>query len=282
MRKKYLLYICVLIIGSIIGIIADRNREYLINGQFLRDHLHLRKAIADKDKVIKSNDIMIFFAFGQSNSANYGEGGYHCRNEVYNYYKGDIYKAEEPLLGPDGKGTSVWSRLGDMLIDSGLYKKVIIIPIGIGSTSIQSWVEESSAKKLDQTLNYLGKDNIKPTHIFWQQGETDNVDGTSKNQYKERLKMLINVFRKRNIQAPFYTSITSYFPYNNNNPLGINKGITEAQQEVAKEVPGVIEGPNTDSLNLAYYRYEAVHFTEKGLDRLAYEWFKKIKAAEAN
>jgi hypothetical protein len=275
--KKSFKYIVFIVIGVLLGILAERNKEYLINAQFIRNHWHFRKVVADKDKILQSDKTMIFLAFGQSNSADYGNGTYACRNEVYNYYKGELYKAKEPLLGPDGSGSSVWTRVADMLIDSGIYKRIVIVPFGIGSTSIQRWLTGDCREKLDEILAYVKKDNIKPNYIFWDQGETDNVDKTTKAQYKERLKKLIQIFRDRQINAPFMTAITGYFPYDNDYPLGIDTNITSAQEEVTKELTNVKRGPNTDSLNLAYYRADGVHFTEKGLDKLAYEWYKKIK-----
>ncbi|EDM38237.1 hypothetical protein PBAL39_01442 [Pedobacter sp. BAL39] len=275
--KNWLKYTLVLGVGSIIGIIANRNREYLINAQYIRDHWSFRDKLDKGIATHPADGTMVFLAFGQSNSANYGEGDYKSRHQVYNYYKGNVYLAQEPLLGPDGAGNSVWTRVADLVIDSGLYKNVIIVPCGIGSTSVQCWAEGKCRKKLEETLAYLKKDHIKLTHIFWDQGETDNVDGTTKAEYKARLQQVIKVIRDQGFDAPFYSSVTSYFPYDNEHPMGIDTGITTAQMELINERDDVIEGPNTDSLNLAYYRFNAVHFTEAGLDKLAHEWFKKIK-----
>ncbi|MFA4870514.1 MAG: sialate O-acetylesterase [Pedobacter sp.] len=277
MMKRGIKYLSILILGIFIGILANRNREYLINAQFIRDYLHFRKEVPDKDVIINDPKVMICLTFGQSNAGNYGNGTYSTRNEVYNYYKGKLYKAEEPLLGPDGGGSSVWTRVADMLIDSGLYEKVIIVPCAIGGTSVECWSEGHCKDKLIKTLDYLENDNIKLTHIFWDQGETDNVDNTTTAEYKKRLKEVIKMIRDRKFNAPFYTSISSYFPYNNDNLYGIDPDVIKAQEEVIKEIDNVKRGPNTDSLNLAYYRADAVHFTEKGLDELAKRWFESIK-----
>lgn len=277
MWKTIFKYTAILVIGVITGILANRNREYLINAQFIRDHWHFRKKIDNKQQIMNEPKVMICLTFGQSNAANYGNGTYTCKNEVYNYYKGDLYKAKEPLLGPDGGGSSVWTRVADMLIDSGLYQKVVIVPCAIGGTSVKCWSDGVCKNKLLETLNYLKKDNIKLTHILWDQGETDNVDNTTTFEYKERLKKVIKTIRDRGVIAPFFISITSYFPYNNNNLNGIDPDIVNAQYEVISEMKDVEQGPNTDSLNLAYYRADAVHFTEKGLDKLAQSWFEKIR-----
>lgn len=270
--------ILLLLIGILSGIVANRYRSYLIDAHFIRQHFHFRKAIIDKGNIINSEDVMVFLAIGQSNAANYGAGNYIPRNEVYNYNKGSLYKAKEPLLGADGAESSPWIRLADMVIDKGLYKKVIIVPCAIGGSSIKCWSAGECRLKLEETLNYLDKDNIKLTHVFWFQGETDNVDNTSSLQYKSQLKETVELIRNKQKDAMFYTSITSYFPFNNDKPHGIDSNITNAQWDVIREMKNYVKpGPNTDSLNLAIYRSDAIHFTEKGLDRLAYEWFKKIE-----
>ncbi|MES2426928.1 MAG: sialate O-acetylesterase [Bacteroidota bacterium] len=276
--KKKIGYGLICVAGVLLGIIADRNKQYLINGQYIRDHWHFRDKIANQAKIINANKTIIFLAFGQSNSSNYGEGSYTCKNkEIYNYYKGDLFLAKEPLLGADGGACSVWTRVADMLIDSGLYKKVVIVPRGIGQTPVKCWSDGPCKVFLEETLDGLKKDNVKLTHIFWDQGETDNVDGTTKEQYKARLEKVIKIFRDRGIDAPFFTTITSYCSFNNDNYMGIDTGITNAQNEVIAQIKNVKRGPNTDSINLAYYRYDYLHFSEKGLNKLAYEWFKKIK-----
>src|SRR5574339_1091325 len=76
---------------------------------------------------------MIALTFGQSNAGNYGKGEYILHNNsVFNYYEGQLYTAKDPLIGTTGTGVSVWTRVADMVIDSGLYKRVIIIPIAVG------------------------------------------------------------------------------------------------------------------------------------------------------
>ena len=269
--------ILLLLIGILLGIVSNRYRSYLIDAQFIRQHFHFRKVVADKEKIINSEEVMVFLAIGQSNAGSFGDGTYVPRNEVYDYYRGNLYNAKEPLLGGDGGGSSPWTRLADLVIDNGLYKKVIIVPCAIGGTSIQCWSEGDCRIKLEKTLEHLEKDNIQLTHVFWLQGETDNVDNTSSIQYKSSLKEIIELIREKQGKAIFYTSITSYFPFGNDKPFGIDSNITNAQWDVIKEVNDVKPGPNSDSLNLAIYRHDAIHFTEKGLDRLAYEWFKKIK-----
>jgi hypothetical protein len=275
MKKKIIVPI-IFIIGGMLGILANRNKEYLINAQFIRNNFHFRKKI-ENDKVFGRDSTIVFFAIGQSNAADYGKGIYTPKNnEIYNYYKSDLFKAKEPLLGSDGSGSSVWTRVADILINSGYFKRVVIIPCAIGSTSVKCWAEGTCKQKLIKTLEYLKKDKIKVSHIFWDQGETDNVNNTSKESYELYLKEVISTFRSYHIDAPFFVSISSYVPFENNNPFGINEQITNAQKEIIHTVKNIKEGPNTDSINLGFYRYQDLHFTEKGLDLLAKKWVEKI------
>ena len=74
-----------------------------------------------------SPDQAVLFVFGQSNSANHGKDRYVAGNEVINFspLDGRCYQAEDPLLGADGLGGSVWGRLGDDLVREGLYRRVV-------------------------------------------------------------------------------------------------------------------------------------------------------------
>ena len=83
----------------------------------------------------------VLFTFGQSNAANHGQEQYTPKNKVYNYCKGTVYDGKDPLVGPTGGGGSVWTRLADMMIDSGMADSVTITAIAVGATDIASWAE---------------------------------------------------------------------------------------------------------------------------------------------
>ena len=89
----------------------------------------------------------------------------------FNPHDGKCYQTQDPLLGPDGRGGSVWGRLGDGLVREGLYRRVLIVPIGIGGTQL----EEKQLRRM------LGKHKIAAVpHGFrssfrdWAAEETDH------------------------------------------------------------------------------------------------------------
>lgn len=219
------------------------------------------------------DDTFVLFTFGQSKSANTAKDDYQPKHDVYNYYNGDILKAKEPLRGCNGNGgISVWTRVADKLIEAKACKKVVIIPIGRGGTPIEFWSKGEGFKLLESTLQQLQKDNIKITHISWDQGEANN--GNSKN-YKEQLEFIKSRFRVYNQDAPFYCGIATYQP-DSNFEYGIDRELQNIQKSFIQENDDVFPGAFSDSLLETYYRYDGQHFSKKGNIKFAELWFKSL------
>lgn len=223
-----------------------------------------------------SGRTMIALTLGQSNAANNGKTPYTPHNaNVFNYYAGKLYTARDPLLGTTGTGGSVWTRLGDMLIDSGLYDKVIFIPIAVGGSAIERWATGDCYEKLQQTLNTLDSQHVVLTHILWHQGETDNILNTSTAKYREYLAAVLQTLRKSQA-ADFYVSLVSYHPEPVTKPLGVDSAIRNAQMGFIRENKKVFAGPDTDTLIHAIHRFDSVHFSDFGLAAYARLWFNAI------
>lgn len=235
-----------------------------------RDSLRVNK------NILYSDSTGIILAFGQSNSANYGQGAYECRNNVYNYFDGNLYKAKEPLIGADGNGCSVWTRLADMLIDSGFYKNVVLISIGIGSTTVDCWANGMCNDRLAETLDQIQNDSFKITHVIWHQGESDNIENTTKDAYKANLSRILLQIREHGIMANFYVCVASYHPDVVDKSNGIDTCIQNAQIEFVNENAGAKLGVNTDSINQPSDRWDGVHFSKIGLDKFAKGLYEKI------
>lgn len=221
---------------------------------------------------------MIALTFGQSNAANRGQTRYTCRNQnVLVLNEGKLYKARDPLPGATGPGGSVWSVLGDALIDSGVFQKVAIVPVAIGNTAVDCWARGDCHTRLLKALNQLDSMKIRLTHIFWHQGESDNLKNTPKEAYKKALGVLLRTLRDRNQSAPFYVSLASYHNEAVTKPLGVDAVVRAAQREFIRENEGVLFGPDTDRLIHAIHRYDGVHFSEYGMKQFALLWLRCIK-----
>lgn len=212
---------------------------------------------------------MIALTFGQSNASNSGETLYSPHNVVLNYAKDHLYVAKDPMMGASGTGGSVWGILGDKLLDSALFKKVVFIPIGIGSTDISCWSDSLCNEKLVATLKALEKHKIRLSHIFWHQGEADG--NTTKEVYRKGLEKILLTIRKYHQDAPFYCSLVSF------NANGIHPQILEAQQEFIAAHKNVFMGAKTDAIIGAGDRYQVLHFTAQGMHKYADSWYKAIQ-----
>lgn len=239
----------------------------------MRQHGWLDKKLSLSE--LKSDSTIIILTLGQSNAANSSNSYYSPKNNVLNYYNGQLYKAREPLIGAGGDGGSVWTILADKMIDGALCKKVIIIPIAVGSTNIENWARGECSIKLRNTLDDLNKHNIKLTYVLWHQGEANN--GTSKANYKKNLSIILKTIREKKQTAPFYCSIATYSFLAVTKPLGIDSVIQNAQREFIYENKNVLRGPNTDLLIYAIDRHDSQHFSQFGNFRYAELWLKAIK-----
>jgi len=232
----------------------------------------------DIDSVKVDKRTMVALTFGQSNAANRGQVPYVCHNKnVLVYAEGRLMHARDPLPGATGTGGSVWSILGDILIDSGLYQKIIIIPIAVGNTAIACWAHGDCLNKLTNTLKDLDSRKIRLTHIFWHQGESDNLNNTSASAYKNDLTVLLKILRAHQPTADLYISIASYHNQATTKPLGVDTTIRNAQKKFIAENRRVFYGPDTDELIYAIHRYDAVHFSEYGMKLFAARWLKAIR-----
>ncbi|MBN2158991.1 MAG: hypothetical protein JW807_06315 [Spirochaetes bacterium] len=221
---------------------------------------------------------MVALALGQSNTGNHGETLYRPAGPVFNLFKGDCYRAEDPLLGPTGDGGSVWSRLADLVIQAGLYDRVVIIPIGVGTTTAAHWAEGGYLHpRVVNAAEEAGSLGLKITHVFWILGGSEKLtdgDAANRERYKKNFLSMVRGLRNRGVTAPVYVAIGTYSG-------AFNRDIQRAQRELAAENPGIVPGPNTDALHaVAENRWEMVHFTHLGLDRLARAWLAAIRRAE--
>jgi hypothetical protein len=264
-RKKIIILLIVLIIALAVFVISnyyDRVYVRLLNAGFFHKEVPLGELKAD-------SSVMIALAFGQSNASNSGETLYTPHNRVLNYANGKLYLAKDPLMGASGFGGSVWGILGDKLIDSGLYKKVVLVPIGIGSTTISCWSDSNCNERLVNTLKALQKDKIILTHIFWHHGESDGM--TTKKDYKRALEKILATIRKYHQNAPFYCSLVSF------NESGTHPQILNAQKEFITENRNVLIGSKTDNIRKPGDRHGPVHFSAQGMSKYADSWYHAIK-----
>ncbi len=221
----------------------------------------------------------ILLTFGQSNSGNWGEGSYPASSNVgnFNFLDGQCYQAKDPLLGSDGNMGSVWGRVGDKLIESGQYQKVLVAPFGIGGTAISEWQPDGRLHpRISAAFNALTEAGIEPTHVLWHQGESDATPTatTTADEYTAQFSAMVESMRETGINAPIYPAVAT---------ICFNKGkedIRTAQIELPNLLPNVFPGANTDNLSSIFDRRDFCHFSEQGLDAHAQLWAEALLETE--
>ncbi|MGL4852376.1 MAG: sialate O-acetylesterase [Phocaeicola sp.] len=251
----------------------------LLLGQGLYQNNVEKRKMVSLDRI---NNTTVLFTFGQSNSANYGQmrPDEHERlySNIYNYCDGNLFYAQEPLLGANGDYCSVWSRVAALMIDKEMSREVTIIPIGIGGVQISEWAKGGKHhSRLTQTLDKLTELNIAIDYICWHQGESDNIAQTSTEEYITLFESIKDEFRSRGIEAPFIVALATYHPYSIGVDKGISTDIRRAQKSIIRQSKDVFIGPDTDKLNALYHRHDGVHFSTLGLDEHARMWLKSLQ-----
>jgi len=220
-----------------------------------------------------SGKTAVIVVHGQSNAANYGSIRHAAREAVDNLdpASGKCFAAIDPLLGSDGIGGNFATRLGDILIQSGRYDRVVLIPIARGSSSI-SFLNNEGASLITNGIAKLKAAGLTPTHILFQQGEQDARMATSAEQYVAQLHQLVTRFRAAGFDAPFYLSRSTKCGGSENNMAAVRAG----QLAVINDALNIRQGPDTDTIGNDG-RSDGCHMNDVGTLAHAALWATFIK-----
>lgn len=264
------------VVGVLTGVLCQK---YYPVGELLRT-LGLRHRASATSPVhrtevplssVRSGRVMVALVFGQSNSANSGETPHISRQGVHNFYKGKLYAAQDPLLGATGRGGSVWTRLGDKLIERKYYDAIVFVPLGVGATAIAHWTPDGDLHPgLLQAIHDVKAHGLTITHLLWHQGEADARLKTSKSAYQAMFLAMLSSIRTRGVSAPIYVSVATRCQ--EQRP---DEQIRQAQQELVNPARGIYAGPDTDTLGFGD-RYDGCHFSDEGLERFAQLWLEQL------
>jgi hypothetical protein len=218
----------------------------------------------------------IIVVHGQSNAGNYGSTRHTAREAVDNFdpATGKCFAAADPLLGTDGIGGSFATRLGDILIQTGRYDRVIIVPIAMGSSTISA-LNNERAELITNALPKLKAAGLTPTHILFQQGEQDAMLTTSAEQYVSQLHQLVTRFRTAGFDAPFYLSRST--KCDAGEPTN-TEAVRAGQLSAINDALNIRQGPDTDTIgNDGRNPSDGCHMNEIGTLANAALWAAFIK-----
>jgi hypothetical protein len=149
---------------------------------------------------------------------------------------------------------------------------VILVPIARGSSSL-SFLNNEGAPLTTNGIAKLKAAGLTPTHILFQQGETDATLTTTSEEYAGLLHQLVRRFRAAGFDAPFYLSRST--TCGNVEPK--NRAAVRAGQLAAvNEALNVRPGPDTDTIGNEG-RSDGCHMNEAGTIANAALWAAFIK-----
>jgi len=233
--------------------------------------------------LLRDPETAVFLVLGQSNAANHGDipARTEQMNYALNFLDMSVTRANDPLPGCSGTGGSIWSRLGDRLLEEGLFRRVLFIPVSFGGTFVKDWTPDGAmdrrlALALSRLYQVAGHTPLPVTAVFWMQGEAEaNLTTMSSGEYCGLLERVVARLRERCVFAPVFVAQTTHcdVPESGTNHPEIRKG----QVAATKPDRGVLPGPDTDTVAMAGDRHDGCHLSGLGMDKCAEKWLDAIR-----
>ncbi len=245
------------------------------------------RLIADETKTAtpcpqQTSRTAVLLILGQSNAAN--DAGQRYRSEygarVINFFGNRCFVAASPLLGSTDTRGEYWTRLGNLLLASGEFDNVVIVPLAFSGSEIARWASGGDLNGLVvETSKQLQGVGYRVTEVIWDQGESDYVKGTSADDYRARFLSMVDTLREQGIGAPVHITIASKClePSNGGFKTHVpDNAIVRAQLALSKGGNGLREGVNTDTLLGEIDRYDDCHIAGTGTEKVSRAWARLL------
>jgi hypothetical protein len=213
----------------------------------------------------------VWVVLGQSNTTNVTPTLYVPTNRLgvqnFNIDDGGVYRAMpggaiDPMLGCTGFAPNLpnpWPNgnwigiLADLRITAGKAAREIMVPIGVGGSSIHDWQPGgSNNKRLAVTARRISVAGLTPNGVLIGQGESDLF--TAGPTYQASLEATIASIHSYWPNVPIYVAQETYIN-------GMTSAAVEAAQAaVVNPANNVHAGPNLDLLGAAYRQSDNTHF----------------------
>jgi hypothetical protein len=223
---------------------------------------------------IQDEETAVLLLVGQSNAGNHQAQRYQSADDrVVNFVDGRCYRAASPLLGATGQEGETWTLLGNKLVQSELYRTVILIPAAVVGSSVRRWADGGDLNAMLVAVIRAVKSRYTINAVLLDQGAEDFALGTPEGQYRSDLNSMIDTVRAQGVHAPFFITRCSVGGPNwtEDNP------VARAQASLADSRNAVFDGPNTDRDVTRLDRYDGYHFGASGQEKFASAWMRLLR-----
>ncbi len=209
-------------------------------------------------------------------------------------------------LAPFGNNAWCWGAFGDELVNS-LNVPVMIFNTGWTATSSINWRETIDINyqsvngfgyhfptglpfgHLRLALNYYAS-VLGVRAILWHQGESDNLESRSREDYRNNMRSVIQASRDLSGKPELAWVMARASRYTVDGVSRIWEPVIQAQNDLiglngndpSVYMPHVFEGPATDDYWQPPYRHDEVHFSGDGFGFLAQFWENHISSTFLN
>ena len=226
---------------------------------------------------IDRDNLVVVLAVGQSIASNYGSVPHRPGKQVFSFYNGRCFVGNDPLPGADGDGGSIWSRMGDLLVQRGHAKNVLLVAIGSGGSSVTEWVPDGKLyPRLVDAARSLKLAGFKPHVVAWHQGSRDRAMDPA--LYGRHLRDIIYAFPF--LGMPLGNSSRLFVATHTRCKSDAVPALQAAQHSVVDPARFVFAGPDMDVLG-DELKYDGCHYNEFGLKLAANRWLAAIEKVEA-
>ena len=273
---------------------------------FVRDKIYspFRNSISKKTtqvsykQVLCPKDGIALATFGQSNSGNSVRPvatDIAPRNLFqYDWRTGKCYEYKEPLLGTTGtEGNVITYTASKIAKDTS--KPVIVIPFGVGGTSVLEWAYGHLSYQQDIALSSIRRSGLSPKIFLWHQGEKDaRVEGSkpddlkkvssfskpegndfqlglSRKSYADALQKVVD--KTRQYFPDSYFGIALVSRCSNRNQW---EPIREGQREIANKNKNTFVSADSDKIYTEKARYDKCHFSKEGAQELGNQYYSSV------
>ncbi|HEV7349811.1 sialate O-acetylesterase [Telluribacter sp.] len=214
-----------------------------------------------------------------------------------------VHLDAEVKTAPFGNYAWCWGAFGDM-VTSRLNVPVLIFNAGWSGSGIRNWRETINPSDstissfgypypqgmpyghLRLALNYYIAQQGYRT-VLWHQGEADNYENRSREDYRFDLRQLIENSRSLSGKADLAWVVARASRFTIDGTSRIWQPVIDAQNDViglndpnpAIALPQVFAGPETDPMVEGMRAPDGIHFTGNGLIALAQAWNNSIPSS---
>lgn len=220
---------------------------------------------------------LVFLAMGQAGSANY-ISSYGHRDEgrrAYQFFDGQCYLIEDPMLGATGIKGSLWSDLAqDISASTG--RDVVFITAGVGGSSLADWIRDDSVyfERAEHQIRLAKNLGYEVKLVFWYNGAREADLKTTADEYVERFNRLLERFDSllADAGASQWIIFQTSKCWSEGDPE-----VLRGQQRAADGNERVILGPDTDAYD-DRYRYDGCHLNHNAKVLINTELKKILKS----